>query len=158
MTEIGCPCLWCHVKGLMGFPDGSVVKNPAAMQETWVQSLCQEDAPEEEIATHSSIIAWEILWTEESDGLQSMVLQRVGHDLATERAQKDRTGNMVCQQSSVKRVFSRSHISTRDCFSGSCCLGDDSGTRQWDHMGRHRVTPAWMLISQIGMHISCNSL
>ena len=69
MTEIGCPCLWCHVKGLMGFPDGSVVKNPAAMQENWVHSLCEEDAPEEEIATHSSIIAWEILWTEESDGL-----------------------------------------------------------------------------------------
>ena len=115
MTKIGCPCLWCHVKGHMGFPGGSVVKNPPAMQETWVRPLRREDAPEEEIATHSSILAWETLWTEEFDGLQSMVLQRVGHDLATEDAQKDRTGSAVCQQSSVKSIFSRPHFSPRDC-------------------------------------------
>ena len=41
------------------------------MQETWVQSLGQEDPLEREMATHSSILAWEILWTEESGGLQS---------------------------------------------------------------------------------------
>ena len=52
MTEIGCPCLWCHVKGLMGFPDGSVVKNPAAMQETWVQPLGWEDPLEKGMTTH----------------------------------------------------------------------------------------------------------
>ena len=114
MTKIGCPCLWCHAKGHKGFAGGSVVKNPPAMQETWVRPLCREDAPEEEIATHSSILAWEILWTEEFDGRQPMVLQRVGHDLATERAQRDRTGNTVCQQSSVKGVFSRLRFSPRD--------------------------------------------
>ena len=43
-----------------------------AMQETWVQSLDQEDPLEKEMATHSSILAWEILWTEEPGGLQSM--------------------------------------------------------------------------------------
>ena len=50
------------------------------MQETWVQSLHQEDALEEEMATHSSILAREIPRTEEPGGLQSMGLQRVRHD------------------------------------------------------------------------------
>ena len=45
-------------------------------QETWVRSLGQEDPLEEEMATHSSILAWEILWTEEPGGLQSMGSQR----------------------------------------------------------------------------------
>ena len=56
------------------------VRNPPAMQETWVQSLGQEDPLEEEMATHSSILAWRIPWTEEPGGLQSMVSQRVRHD------------------------------------------------------------------------------
>ena len=56
-----------------------MVKNPA-MWETWVLSLGQEDPLEEEMATHSSILAWEIPWTEEPGGIQSMGLQRVGHD------------------------------------------------------------------------------
>jgi len=56
------------------------VKNLAAMQETWVRSLGREDPPEKEMATHSSILAWRIPWTEEPGGLQSMGLQRVGHD------------------------------------------------------------------------------
>ena len=64
----------------MGFPGGSVVKNPPAMWETWVQSLGWEDPLEEGMATHSSILAWRIPWTEEPGGLQSMGLQRVGHD------------------------------------------------------------------------------
>ena len=54
------------------------------MQETQVRSLDQEDALEKEMATHSSILAWRIPWTEESGTLQSMGLQTVGHGLATE--------------------------------------------------------------------------
>ena len=50
------------------------------MQKTWVRSLGQEDPMEEGMATHSSIFAWEIPWTEELDGLQFMGLQKVGHD------------------------------------------------------------------------------
>ena len=50
------------------------------MQETWVRSLGQEDPLEKEMATDSSILAWEIPWTEELGGLQSMGLQRVRHD------------------------------------------------------------------------------
>ena len=56
------------------------IKCLPAMQETWVRSLGWEDLLEEEMATHSSILAWRTPWTEEPDGLQSMVLQRVGHD------------------------------------------------------------------------------
>ena len=51
-----------------------------AMQETWVQSLGQEDPLEKKMATHSGILAWRILWTEEPGGLQSTGSQRVGHD------------------------------------------------------------------------------
>ena len=55
------------------------VKDLHAMQERWVRSLGQEDPLEKEMATHSSIPAWRISWTEEPGGLQSMGSQRVGH-------------------------------------------------------------------------------
>ena len=57
-----------------------MVKNLPAKQEKWLLSLGQEDPLEKEMATHSSILAWEIPWTEEPGGLQSMGSQRVGHD------------------------------------------------------------------------------
>ena len=53
-----------------------VVKNPPAMQETWVQSRGREDPLKKQMTTHSSILAWKIPWTEEPDGLQSMGLQK----------------------------------------------------------------------------------
>ena len=56
------------------------VKNTPAMQETKVLSLGHEDPLEKGMATHSSILAWRIPWTEEPGDLQSMVSQRVGHD------------------------------------------------------------------------------
>ena len=56
------------------------VKCLPAIQETWVQSLGQEDPLEKEMATHCSTLAWKIPWTEKPGGLQSMGLQRVGHD------------------------------------------------------------------------------
>ena len=57
-----------------------LVKNQPAMQKTRVQSLGQEDLLEKGMATHSSILAWTIPWIEEPGRLQSMGLQRVGHD------------------------------------------------------------------------------
>ena len=57
-----------------------MVKIPPAMQETRVRSLGRDDPLEEEMATHSSILAWRIPWMEEHGGLQSMGSQRVGHD------------------------------------------------------------------------------
>ena len=56
------------------------LKRLPAMQETWVRSLVREDALVKEMATHSSILARRIPWTEEPGGLQSRGLQRVGHD------------------------------------------------------------------------------
>ena len=58
-----------------------MVKNSPAKRETWVQSLGWEDPLEKEMATHSSILAWEILKTEEPGRLQSIASQKVGHEL-----------------------------------------------------------------------------
>ena len=57
-----------------------MVKNLLAMLETWVQSLGWKDPLEKEMATHSSILAWRIPWTEEPGGLQPMGSQRVRHN------------------------------------------------------------------------------
>ena len=65
---------------LQGFPGVSVVEIPPAMQETQVRSLGWEDSLEEGMATHSSIFAWRIPWTEETGGLQSIGLRRVRHN------------------------------------------------------------------------------
>ena len=67
------------IQQLWAFQGGTVVKNLPAIQETQetrVQSVGQEDPLEEEMATHSSILAWEIPWTEEPGGLQSMASQK----------------------------------------------------------------------------------
>ena len=68
--------VWCCLESLLA----QRVKNLPAMQETWVRSLGQKNPMEEEMATHSSILAWRIPWTEEPDVLQFMGLQRVGHN------------------------------------------------------------------------------
>ena len=60
----------------LDFPGGSAVKNSPAVQETWVQSQGQEDPLDEGMATHSSILAWEILWTEEPGRLQFVGSQK----------------------------------------------------------------------------------
>ena len=83
-----CTSFTCIAKGSVihtymsrrDFPIAQMVKNPLAMQETWVRSLDQEDPLEKEMAIHSSILAWRIPRTEEPGGLQSMGSQRVGHD------------------------------------------------------------------------------
>ena len=62
------------------------VKRLPAMWETWVRSLGWEDPLEKEMATHSSILAWRIPWTEELGGLQSMGSRRVGHNRVTSQA------------------------------------------------------------------------
>ena len=62
----------------MGSLVAQMVKNLSAMWVTWVRSLGQEELLEKEMATHSSILAWRILWTEEPGGLQSMRSQRAG--------------------------------------------------------------------------------
>ena len=60
--------------------EAQAVKNLPAVQKTWVRSPDREDPLENGVATHSSVLAWEIPWTEKPGGLQSVGLQRVGHD------------------------------------------------------------------------------
>ena len=70
-------------KETLGFPSDSAVKNLPKMQEMWemqVRSLGQEDPLEKEMEPHCSILVWEIPWTEEPGGLQSMGLQRAGQN------------------------------------------------------------------------------
>ena len=64
------------------------VKCLPTMRETQVWSLGREDPLEKEMATHCSSLAWKILWAEEPGGLQPMVSERVGHDLATKQHNK----------------------------------------------------------------------
>ena len=68
---------------MQGFLVTQMVKNPSAMQDTWVRSLGREDPLEKEMVTPSSILAWRIPLTEEPCGLQSMGSQRVRHDSVT---------------------------------------------------------------------------
>ena len=65
------------------FQVAQTVEKLPAMQETWVQPLAWDDPLEKAMATHSSILAWRIQWTGEPGGLQSLKLQRVGHNWAT---------------------------------------------------------------------------
>ena len=71
----------------VSFPGGSVVKNLPPKQETWVRSLGWEEPQEKEMATLSTILAWETSWTEEPGKLQSMESQRVEHNSATKQQQ-----------------------------------------------------------------------
>ena len=74
--ETGYPLQYSWAASLLA----QTVKNPPAMQETWVRSPSWEDPLEKGMATHSSTLTWRIPWTEEPGGLQSMRSQRVGHN------------------------------------------------------------------------------
>ena len=72
--------IWLFPQSCSASLVAQTVENLPAMWQTWVQSLGQEDALENGMATQSSILAWRIPWTEEPGGLQIMGSQRVGHD------------------------------------------------------------------------------
>ena len=77
------------------------------MQEMQVRSLGQEDPLEEGMATHLSVLAWEILWTEDPGGLQSIGLQRVRHNLVTKEQQQTRAIiGVQCAVETQEGVFS----------------------------------------------------
>ena len=86
-----------------------MVKNLPAKQKTWVQSLGWEGPLEKEMATHSSVLAWEIPWTEEPGGLQSTASQRVGHNLATKQQR-----HQIGWENS--KYFCKPILSTQDYF------------------------------------------
>ena len=113
------------------FPGDSVIKNPPAKQEMWVWSLGGEEPLEKDMATHSSILAWEIPGAEEPGGLQSMGLQRVGHEWATNSFTHTHTHThthvsiYVCVQERERgreserdliEVFSKNPLMDRDNF------------------------------------------
>ena len=81
---------WTELKVYRGLPDGSAIKNPPAMQETWVRSLRQKDPLEEGMVTHSSFLSGRIPWTEELGRLQPMESQRFRHN----RESKHSTGGI----------------------------------------------------------------
>ena len=85
--------LWSAYDSLWDFPGDPVVKNLTAMQEIQVWSLGQEDPREQEMATHSSILAWRSPWSEEPGGLHPVGLQ-----------------NVLCQQSSSQLYFQRANF------------------------------------------------
>ena len=72
---------------LLGFPSGSAVKNPPAVQKMLIRSLGQEDPQEKGMATHSSILAWEIPWMRNLVGNSPWSRKRVGDNLATKQQQ-----------------------------------------------------------------------
>ena len=77
------PWLCSHLRSGSDFPSDSVVKDLPAKQETWVRALGQEDPLKKGMAIHSSILAWEMPWTEESGGFQSMGPQRIWRNWVT---------------------------------------------------------------------------
>ena len=96
----------CYLE-ILGFPGGSAVKNPLPIQEIQVQSLGQEDLLEEEMATHSSILAWKTPRTEEPGGLQSMGSQKGRHELATKQQEQLTDATSIVKW--VKIFFSNKH-------------------------------------------------
>ena len=93
-----------------------MVKNPPALQETGVQSLGQVDPLQEGMATHSSILAWRVPWTEEFGRLQSVGLQRVRQDWATKRAFiEHRVPGIVVEAKETSSLALLSHANSQVC-------------------------------------------
>ena len=109
-----------------------MVKNLPAVQETWVRSLGWEDPLEKEMATHSSILAWRIPWTEKPCGLQSMGSQRIGHDWAS---------NTILLQ----RFFSPKTV----CPQPLCIFSELSHPFPWLYCGIFLITPQNVSLAQL---------
>ena len=114
------------------------VKSPPAMPETWVQSLGWEDPLEEGMATHSSVLAWRIPWTEEPGRLQSSGLQRVRHDCRdlADMLNLFRNFQIVFQSSSI---ILHSYGRMSDQF--LCIL-----TNAWCHFLFHPLWYEWCVV------------
>ena len=110
---------WTHFFPLLPtvdlWVDLLVVKNPPAMQKTWVWSLGWEDPLEEGMATLSSILAWRIPWTEEPGQLQSMWSQRVGHDWSDRACMRAWKVNLTMCALCFRHIFSHSGLCLSSC-------------------------------------------
>ena len=135
------------------------------MQETWVQSLGQEDLLEKEMATHSSILAWQIPWMEEPGGLQSLELQRSRHNLGHTQHMYTQIG--ASQVTLVVKNLSANVGDMREAGSipgsGRCpgighdnplqysCLENPIDRGAWEATV-HRVTQSQSWLKQLSMH------
>ena len=90
-----------------GFPGDSDAKIYACSEETGFNPWVREDPLENEMATHSSILAWKNLWIKEPDRLQSMGSERVGHDLTRKQRDKATTSRIILNFLSLKRLLLR---------------------------------------------------
>ena len=121
----------------MQIPQASLVsqtvKNPPAMWETWVRSLGWEDSLENDMATHTSILAGESPWTEEAGGLRSMGSQRVGQDWATNSTTHANIPTLTCNNTG-KGILGKTIQGQRSDYSpnqDNDTLGDGKGS---DHV------------------------
>ena len=130
-----------------------MVKNLPAMQETWVRSLSQEDPLDKEMATHSSILAWRIPWTEEPGRLQSMGWQRVGHDWATNT--HTHTHKYYCITDAVDMNLGKLRVILRDRDAWYAAV--HGLTKSWTRLRYLTITIvglSWWLSSK---EFTCNS-
>ena len=106
----------------MGFPGGAGCKEPACQRKRHIQSLNREDPLEEGMATHSSILAWRIPWTEEPDRLQSIGLHRVWSDLARQ---------LKCNRSELKPFFRCGARFLKHRWSHTVDAAASADSREW---------------------------
>ena len=138
---------WLEYNCFRGFPGGTEVKNLLPVQKMWVQSLGLKDPLVEKTATHSSILAWNISWIEESGELQSMGSQRAGHDWAAEHM------HIIALQCCVGFCYARKWISHMYSYVPSLLYLPPTSPHPTP-LGQHRA-PCWVPCAAQYLPTSC---
>ena len=131
-----------------------VVKHLPTMWETQIWSLGQKDPLEKEMATHSSILAWRIPWTEEPGGLWSMGLQRVGHDWATKLSTFISLKGFSCGSAGKESARNAGHLGLIPWLGRSPGEGN-SYLLQYPGLESQRVGHNWVTLS---LSLFCSSV
>ena len=143
------------------FLGGSDSKASAYNAKTWVQSLGQEDLLEKEMATHSTTLAWKIPWTEEPGGLQSMELQRVGHNWVTSLSLSPDVSRTIPViqfpiASQLSRATGKFFNLWKDFFFLSHQLGTRLGWQKTQPVGKLQEIRKEMVLVLIDLHFKIN--
>ena len=118
-----CVSFWCTTKWLYtGISGGSAVKNLPTVQETRVWSLGWEDPLEKEIATHCSILARRMSWTDKPGGLHPMGSQRIGHSQATNTFFQEQINGAVTRKQHLETTHKRTFSSLKPISKERGCL------------------------------------